>query len=359
MGAYDYVLKPFKIDELLITVERALNYKRAISENVDLKAQVKARYRFDSIVAESDAMRKVCEMIEHLAPTDTTLLITGEKGTGKALVARTVHDQSPRKDEPFFAVNCGKLAEEDMESKLFKGGQASPNDPEGKGLLIAAGRGTVYLGEIGSMSMPLQATLLQVLQDRSLNGQPVQARIMAGADVDLDRLVKEAKFREDLHNRLRAISMDIKPLRERREDVLPLVYRLLLAQVGEGNEVPSLAPDARMALMQYAWPENVAELDAALKHAFAAAEGGEIKKEHIPEGVTKDSGGAGKKSGPGGAADEYRGKSLKAFLRSKEKEYLESVLDHTKGDKEKAAKALKISLATLYRKLPGDVEKES
>lgn len=366
MGAYDYVTKPFKIDELLITVERALEYKKTMSENIDLKAQVGALYKFESIVAESSAMKNLCEMLEHVAPTDTTVLICGESGTGKSLVARTLHEHSGRRDSKFVSINCEALPATMLEGELFgyaKG--ASPDDPSGKeGVFEAASGGTVYLAGIESMPLEVQEKLVRMLQEKEITRLGsntktlINVRVLAGTSVNLERLIREGKFREDLYYRLSVIPMEIKPLRERREDILPMVYRAILNELGEGAEIPALEPQARDILLNYPWPGNARELSTALKHSISVSKNKLITKNDLPSDIVaavRSNGSITATSAPG--TDESRGKSLKAFLRSKEKEYVEQVLEHTQGDKGKAAKALKISLATLYRKLP-DKRKE-
>ncbi|MEI6969923.1 MAG: sigma-54 dependent transcriptional regulator [bacterium] len=367
MGAYDYVTKPFKIDELLITVERALEYKKTMSENVDLKAQVGALYKFESIVAESPTMRNLCEMLEHVAPTDTTVLISGESGSGKSLIARTLHEHSSRKGAKFVSVNCEAVPIAMLEAELFgyaKG--ASQEDPAGKeGAFESATGGTVYLAGIETMPLGIQEKLVRMLQEKEIarvggtSKTRVNIRILAGTSINLERLIREGRFREDLYYRLSVIPMEIKPLRDRKEDILPLVYHTILKELGAGAEMPALEPQVRDILINYTWPGNARELVSAVKHAVSLAKNKVIGKSDLPPDIVA----AVKSTGttpaaPAGPADEARGRSLKAFLRTKEKEYVEQVLEHTQGDKSKAAKALKISLATLYRKLP-DKSKES
>ncbi len=361
-GAYDYVTKPFKVDELLITVDRALQYHNVLAENVQLKQQLESTYRFENVVAESPAMRKVCEMIERVAPTDTTILILGESGVGKEVVARAIHAHSNRRNKNFLPINCAALPEPLLESELFghvKGaftGATTAKD----GLFEAANGGTIFLDEIGSMPANLQAKLLRVLQDkqvRRVGGNEsisVDVRVLAATNDRLERLIQEGKFREDLYYRLSVIPIEIAPLRERREDILSLVYHVMRKEVGPNREPPTLAPDAQAVLEKYNWPGNVRELENAIRHALTFARDGVITKDVLPAKMVA----AAATSDVGGGVfsrvdfDDLRGKSLKAFLRAKEKEYLQQVLNSLEGDKEKAAKALKISLATLYRKMP-------
>jgi DNA-binding NtrC family response regulator len=359
-GAYDYVTKPFKVDELLITVERALQYHNVLAENVQLKAQLESRYRFENIVAESPDMRKVCEMIERVAPTDTTVLILGESGVGKEVVAKAIHAHSNRRNKNFLPINCAALPEPLLESELFghvKGaftGATTAKD----GLFEAANGGTIFLDEIGSMPANLQAKLLRVLQDkqvRKVGGNDtvnVDVRVLAATNDRLERLIQEGKFREDLYYRLSVIPIEISPLRQRPEDILPLVYNIMHKELGPNKEPPTLDPEAQIVLEKYTWPGNVRELENAMRHALTFARDGRITKEVLPAKMVSTVASGGVAGAHAGLEEDYRGKSLKAFLRAKEKEYLQRVLASTDGDKEKAAKALKISLATLYRKLP-------
>ena len=364
LGTFDYVTKPFKMDELLITIQRALEYSRALSENLELKEELVGRYKFENIVAESPAMRNVCEMIKRVAPADTTVLISGESGTGKELVAKAIHLNSKRKDKRFLAVNCAALPEPLLESEMFghvKGAftGASVNK---EGLFEAASGGTLFLDEISSMPLSIQGKLLRVLQEREIRRVggnetiSVDVRLIAATNTSLEAMIKLGTFREDLYYRLSVIPIEIKPLRERTEDILPLVYHVLRHELGAGREMPKLTPDIRDLFERYAWPGNVRELENAVKHAMTFAEGNVITADVLPPRILNQVK-VPERAPSSVAADssaDPRNKSLKSFLRDREKEYLEQVLAMTKGDKEKAAKALKISLATLYRKLPDD-----
>jgi DNA-binding NtrC family response regulator len=361
-GAFDYVTKPFKVDELLITVQRALEYNNVLAENVSLKAQLESRYQFENIVAESPAMRKVCEMIERVAPTDTTVLILGESGTGKELVAKAIHAHSHRKGKPFIPINCAALPEPLLESEMFghvKGaftGATSNKD----GLFEAAHGGTIFLDEISSMPLSIQGKLLRVLQEKEVrkvggnNTVSVDVRVLAATNDRLETMIEQGTFREDLFYRLSVIPIEIKSLHERPEDILPLIYHVMRNEVGQNSELPAIDNDAQLVLERYAWPGNVRELENAMRHAMTFAQNGTITKDVLPAKILNgvESGLGVVTSSNGDTAEVYRGKSLKAFLRHKEREYLSQVLEAMSGDKEKAAKSLKISLATLYRKLP-------
>jgi DNA-binding NtrC family response regulator len=362
LGAFDYITKPFKVDELLITVQRALDYNKALSENADLKAQLGTRYQLESIVAESPAMRNVCEMIKRVAPTDTTVLIYGESGTGKELVARAIHTYSRRKDKQFLAVNCAALPEPLLESEMFghvKGAFTGATAHK-EGLFEAATGGTIFLDEIGSMPLSIQSKLLRVLQEKEVRrvgsneNIPIDTRVLAATNTSLEQLMGEGRFREDLYYRLSVIPIEIKPLRERTEDILPLAYHILRKESGANQTAPALDPDVCAILESYPWPGNVRELENAIKHAMTFAKDNKITVAVLPPKVAATP--VRPRASAMDQASATRAKSLKAFIRAKEKEYLEQVLSHSAGDKEKAAKALKISLATLYRKLPDSQE---
>lgn len=357
LGAFDYVTKPFKVDELLITVQRALEYRQAISENQDLKARLETRYHLENIVAESTAMKNVCEMIKRVAPTDTTVLIYGESGTGKELVAKALHQYSRRKDKAFVAVNCAALPEPLLESEMFghaKGAFTGASTAK-EGLFEAADGGTIFLDEISSMPLSIQSKLLRVLQEKEIrrvgsnDNISVNTRVLAATNTNLEELMKAGQFREDLFYRISVIPIEIKPLRERREDILPLTYHVMQQETPEGNTPPAIDAKAAAVLEAYKWPGNVRELENAIKHAMAFTQNNKITVEVLPPKVAET-----QPTGSPGANEVgfQKHRSLKAFLKSKEKEYLQQVLEHTGGNKEEAAKQLKISLATLYRKLP-------
>jgi two-component system, NtrC family, response regulator PilR len=362
LGAFDYVTKPFKVDELLITVQRALDYRNAISENADLKQKLQTRYEFNNIIAESPPMKNVCDMIRRVAPTDTTILIYGESGTGKELIAKAIHAHSRRSTQDFLPVNCAALPEPLLESEMFGHvkGAFTGASVDKVGLFEAAHGGTIFLDEIGSMPLSIQGKLLRVLQEKELRRVgsnktvAVDARVLAATNTPLEDMIKEGKFREDLFYRLSVIPIEIPPLRKRVEDILPLVYHVIKKETPEGQEYPTPTADVCAIFEHYSWPGNVRELENAVKHAMTFAKDKVITVDVLPPKITAGgvpaAGAAGKQAG----IDTNRCESLKTFLREQEKEYLNKVLKSTGGDKEKAAKSLKISLATLYRKLPED-----
>ncbi|MFA7256274.1 MAG: sigma-54 dependent transcriptional regulator [Kiritimatiellales bacterium] len=364
-GAFDYITKPFKLDELVLTVQRALEYHNAITENKDLKARLEHKEHLGGIVAESPGMRKVCEMIERVAPTSTTVLIYGESGTGKELVARALHHYSPRKDATFMAVNCAALPAQLMESEMFgyvKGSFTGANATKA-GLFETAHGGTLFLDEISSMPLEIQSKLLRVLQDKKIrkvggsDHTEVDVRIIAASNEKLETLIEQGKFREDLYYRLSVISIDIPPLRNRPEDILPLVDHIMRRELGSDTELPLIDHETQSILDNYNWPGNVRELENAIQHALTFSQQGNIVKDTLPAKIVNTVE-EGLKSGViTSRHDLFKGKSLKAFLHDKEKEFLQRTIESMNGDKEKAASELGISLATLYRKLPSDLKK--
>jgi len=357
-GAFDYVTKPFKVDELVLTIQRALEYHNVMEENVVLKAQLDSRYRMGDMVAVSPGMRKVCDMIEKVAPTDVTVLVTGESGTGKDLVARAIHTYSLRKDQKFIPVNCAAMPEPLLESEMFghvKG--AFPGASSDKvGLFEAAHGGTIFLDEIGSMPLSIQAKFLRVLQDKQIRRvggtttHKVDVRVVVATNEPLEKKIEEGNFREDLYYRISVIPITIDPLRKRREDILPMMAYFIERERGKENQ-PRLDANAQRALMLYDWPGNVRELENAMHHALAFSKDNVITFEVLPERIQRAAERAASGSGIKGEGDGFRGQSLKSFLRKKEQDYVNMVIKNMGGDKEKAARALNVSLATLYRKI--------
>ncbi len=362
LGAFDYLTKPFKVDELMTTVRRALEYNRAMQENASMKAELETRYRMENIVAESESMQKVCEMIRRVAPTDATVLISGESGTGKEVVAKAIHACSMRKDKLFLPVNCAALPEPLLESEMFGHvkGAFTGADSHKAGLFEAAEGGTIFLDEIGSMPIAIQSKLLRVLQEREVrrlgsnDHVSVDARVLAASNEDLRKRIDEGQFREDLFYRLSVITIDIEPLRDRPKDILPIAYAIIRKETPEGKQRPKLSAEVGELLETYDWPGNVRQLENCIKHALTFASSDVISVDDLPPQIANAP--RASKRGLLNRADEGMGKaaSLKAFLREQEKKYLRQVLERSGGDKEAAAEKLNISLATLYRKLPDE-----
>ena len=359
LGAFDYVRKPFQVDEILITIRRALDYSRTLAENEDLKAQLGSRVQFANIVAESKAMKNVCEMIERVAPTDAAVLIFGESGTGKELVARAIHEHSRRKDKRFVAVNCAALPEPLLESEMFghvKGAFTGAMVNK-VGLFEVADGGTIFLDEISGMTLNTQSKLLRVLQEKELRRVganediKVDARVIAATNVRPEVMIANKTFREDLFYRISVIPIEIKPLRDRTEDILPLVNHVLRRELPKGTEIPTIDPEVSDILTRCPWPGNVRELENTIKYALAFSKDGRITSDVLPLKILHAASSvAPKMVDP--LDGSFQVKTLRSFLRDREKEYIIHALGHFDGDKAKTASALQISLASLYRKLP-------
>jgi len=386
-GAYDYLEKPFKMDELKMTVQRALSYTEAVSENLYLKKQLKEKYQLNRLVGASAKMQEVFKLIERVADTDCTVLLLGESGTGKELVARAVHFNSGRQFAPFIPVNCAALPENLLESEMFghRKGAFTGAIADKKGLFEEANGGTILLDEIGNMPAALQSRLLRVLQEKEVrrvgDNTPtyVNVRVIAATNAPLEKKIKEGSFREDLYYRLNVIPIQLPSLRERRDDIPLLVGHFLKNKVdarnGGGFQVTRAAMDA---LSAYDWPGNVRELENIIERACVLCEENKIRTRDLPPPiqalanpadtvfVSREAAALEEHIFPlnypvnvPGAALASSGSPtkivvLKDFIRDKEAEYLNTVLAQTAGDKEKAAELLGISMATLYRKLAGE-----
>src|SRR5688572_23307745 len=291
LGAVDYFIKPFNMDELRLKVRQQLETRRLKEENVLLKRALNSRHEFSSIIGRSGEMLAVFRMIETIPRTASTVLITGESGTGKELAARAVHYNSPRRDHPFVALNCGAMPETLLESELFghMRGAFTGADTNKKGLIEAAEKGTIFLDEIGEMTMSMQVKLLRVLQDRRfrrLGGtEEVQAdiRVVAATNQDLAKAVAEGRFREDLFYRINVIPIQLPPLRDRTEDI-PLLAEHFLSKYAAQMEKPvrSISQEAHRLLAAYAWPGNVRELENVVERAVALETTPAILPESLP-----------------------------------------------------------------------------
>ena len=289
-GAIDYITKPFENQELLMTVERALKMRRLMTQNRLLREELGKGRGFEEIVGDSKAMREVFELVDKVAATRATVLLTGESGTGKELIARAIHNRSPRANEPFVAVNCMALTETLLESELFGHEKGSFTGATGrrKGRFELAHKGTLFLDEVGEIAPSLQVKLLRVLQERTFErvggNQPisVDVRIVAATNRDLGVAVAEGVFREDLFYRLNVVRIDLPPLRERLEDLPALVAHFVAKYASEmGRQAPKVTPEAMRRMYAHTWPGNVRELENALERAVILA-GEEIRPSDLP-----------------------------------------------------------------------------
>jgi len=359
-GAFDYLTKPFKVDELLATVRRAEERLKSDSVAVAIDPNAPLRYQFENLIANNSAMLQVCEMIQRVAPTVATVLINGESGTGKEVIARTIHNTSLRKDKPWVAVNCAALPENLLESEMFGHvkGAFTGAVSEKEGLFETANGGTLFLDEISSLPLLLQGKLLRVLQEKEIRrvggtkNISIDVRVIAASNTNLEQLVVQGAFRADLYYRFAVITLDIPPLRERIEDILPLAHHFIKTETVGFKSRPTLSQEASDILVTYKWPGNVRELENAIKHAVTFLQDDIISPDLLPPRILSRA--QETKNQNAAAASTTTNTSLKGFLKLKEKEYLEQILSSTHGDKEKAAQTLQVSLATLYRKLSDD-----
>jgi len=356
LGAYDYVTKPFKIDELQLTIQRALDFQCAVRENVYLKQELKERYKFENIVGASAKMQQVYELIAKVADTDSTILIQGESGTGKELVARALHFNSRRQHHPFVAINCSALPENLLESELFghKKGAFTGAVQDKMGLFEEAHHGTIFLDEINSMAQPLQTKLLRVLQERQIRRVgdnktiPISVRVLAASNESLHEKIQTGGFREDLYYRLAVIPIEMPPLRERLDDV-PLLTQYFIQKIAVQNSTnpARIDPEALAVLSTYHWPGNVRELENAVERACALCEDSTIRVSDLPAQVTQHS----PVPGVEALGKLPIGQPLGAFVEEIERRFIEETIRFNDGSRDRAAKMLGISMATLYRKL--------
>ena len=356
LGAYDFVTKPFKIDELKFTIQRALEYQSAVREVTMLKKEVRNKYKFENIIGTSRPMQDIYGLINKVADTDSTILIQGESGTGKELVARALHFNSRRANNPFIAVNCSALPENLLESELFghKKGAFTGAFQDKAGLFEEAEGGTIFLDEVNSMALSLQTKLLRVLQERMIRRVgdtktvPVNVRVVAASNEQLNDKMKSGAFREDLYYRLAVIPMDLPALRERPEDIPLLVQHFLQKNGAQYHVEPKkIDADAVEVLQRYNWPGNVRELENAIERACALCEEGHIKVSDLPPAAQGRSAGASRDN----IIEMPIGQRLDEFIQSEERAYIEQTLRFNNGSREKTASMLGISMATLYRKL--------
>lgn len=359
LGAYDYIGKPFKSDEILIVLERASERETLRAENVKLREVASAAADRDFITSDS-AMQELLAMARKVAGFKTTVLITGESGTGKELIARSIHRNSARADGSFVAINCGAIPEHLLESELFGHAKGAFTDAvsEKTGLITLSSGGVLFLDEIGELPLMLQVKLLRVLQEERVRPVgankelPVDLRVVAATARDLESLVKDNEFREDLFYRLNVFTLRVPPLRDRPADV-PLLARHFINRIAErhGLPIPALGEKALELLMSYSWPGNVRELENAMERAVVLAASGEIEPDHLPDRVSE----APARVRPLDLGDL----SIKRNTRDLESKLIKSALERTGGNKSQATKLLDISLrALLYKIRDYDLEPE-
>jgi DNA-binding NtrC family response regulator len=355
-GAFDYITKPFKNDEVLVVLRNALAQHRLVAENRALRQNLQARAnRFGEIIGRSSPMKQVFDLIIQAAPSRTTILIDGESGTGKELVARSLHQNSTRSDRAFITVNSGNLPPDLLESNLFghvKGAFTGAVYPK-KGLFELADKGTIFFDEIGNIPLETQAKLLRVIQEREfmrLGGVEtikVDVRIIAATNVDLKRMMDDGKFREDLYYRLHVITVQLPPLRDRRDDV-PLLVQHFLEKYGEENNKRTLelTPEALDLLMDYEWPGNVRELENVIERAVVLSTTPRIDVDLIPDNVRSS-----RRFQMPQFVVPPEGISFKDVITDFEKRLIESTLEAAGGVQKRAAELLHIKPTTLNEML--------
>jgi two-component system response regulator AtoC len=345
-GAYDYIPKPFKLDEVRIVVQRALERKRLLQENRRYRQELRGKYRLENVVGASGPMLDIFKTVARVAPTRSTVLVEGESGTGKELIARTIHYNSDRSQGPFVAVDCGALPEALLESELFghERGAFTGATVLKRGLFEAARGGTCFLDEIGDVTPTVQSRLLRVLQEHEIKRvggiEPIKVdvRVIAASNKHLESLTKAQKFREDLYYRLSVVTITLPPLRERRDDI-PLLAEFFLRKFAQeaGKRVERIGPEAVTLLTAYSWPGNVRELEHAIERGVVLTQNPILLAQDLPPEL---------QASPAGrpAAD-----AQVLPLREVERRHLLFALERARGNRKRAAEWLGVTRRTLYR----------
>jgi len=345
-GAEDYLVKPFSLDEIRIIINRVMEKRGILIDNALLREQLKEKYSFDNIVGNSEPMIEVYKMINKVKDTKATVLVTGETGTGKELIARALHYNGARKEKPFIPVNCCALTDSLLESQLFgyAKGAFTGALKDTPGLFELAEGGTIFLDEIGDTGASFQQSLLRVLEGGeiqpvgSAERKKVDVRVVAATNKDLETAVKEGKFREDLFYRLNVITIQIPPLRDRKDDILPLTRHFLNKYSKENNKDENeLTPEARSILESYQWPGNVRELENTISKAVIFEAGNRLTTETFPERIMSSSN-----------ASAMSGEDLMT-LEEVSRAYIKKVLEMTGGNKAKTSEILGINRTSLWR----------
>ncbi len=353
-GAYDYLTKPLDFEVLKLTIERALEHIGLKAENKNLKEKLRSDFDLQNIIGKSHAMKELIDMLAMIAPSEATVLITGGSGTGKELVAKSIHYNSNRKEHPLVVVNCAALTETLLESELFghEKGAFTGADKRREGRFMQANRGTIFLDEIGETSPTMQAKLLRVIQEREIQrvgGEEtlsVDVRILAATNRNLEDDVKNGKFREDLYYRLNVVRLNVPPLCKRQDDI-PLLSQHFLKKYAQKNrkQVKGFSPLAMDMLLNYAWPGNVRELENTIERAVIFSPGDIITEKEMPSNITE----------PYSENRDWivqpQPVAANRPLEEIEKEAILATLEATGGNKSETARRLGINRKTLHKKL--------
>ncbi len=352
-GAYDYIPKPFKADEVVLALRKADEREGLRRENRALKEVIARENQFESILAKSDVMRDMFRTIAKIADYKTTVLITGQSGVGKELVARAIHRRSGRKNGPFVAINCGAIPEALLESELFghRRGAFTDATSDKRGLFEEADGGTIFLDELGELPLALQVKLLRVLQEETLRRLgdtrdiKVNSRVIAATNRDLATEVKAGRFREDLYYRLNVLHLHVPPLRERREDIGLLIDHFLERNNARlGTSIRGIDGEARRLLLEYGWPGNVRELENTIERAMVLTEGDMISASDLPPRVREAQDAVQMQLNSGDL-------SIKKASRVIEEVLIRRALQRTRGNRTRAAEVLEISHRALLYKI--------
>jgi two-component system response regulator AtoC len=341
-GAFDYIEKPFCPEKVELLIEKLVEHQDLIEENISLRRQIKEKFHFEGIIAKSSKMLKIFELIKTVAPTNATVLITGETGTGKEIVARAIHHQSKRNNKPFIATSCAALAESLLESELFGHEKGSFTGAIGrkKGKFEAADKGTLFLDEIGEINANTQIHLLRALEEKKItrigsNEEiAVDVRVITATNKDLRSMVMEKQFREDLYYRLKVVTINVPPLKDRKEDILPLAEHFLKKYAEENNkDMIKFSPGVIEFMLNYSWPGNVRELENLIEHGVILSKDNAVTMAELPQDIIHPT--------------IQREKTIEAVTKN----HILNVLEETKGNISKAAAILGIRRMTLYNKL--------
>jgi len=341
-GAHDYIEKPFCPEKVELLIKNLKEHQDLIEENISLRRRIEDRYNVEGIIAKSHKMLKIFELIKTVAPTSATLLITGKTGTGKEVVARAIHHQSQRRNKPFIVTSCAALPESLLESELFghEKGSFTGEVERKKGKFEAGDKGTLFLDEIGEINANTQIHLLRALEEKKITRVggneeiDVDVRVITATNRHLKTLVEQGKFREDLYYRLNVVTIDLPPLMDRREDILPLAEHFLKKYAEENkNRIKNFSPEVVEFMLNYSWPGNVRELENMIERGVILSKNNAITLAELPQDIIHPT--------------PAEGKTIEAVMRN----HIINILEETKGNISKAARILGIRRMTLYNKL--------